>query len=160
MAKPVYTKKFDTVFVLIIFFVFALSSFMVLTLGANIYMAAAEKSQQGQDDRTGLSYIWTKVKHNDVYQQITVKDFNGQPALCLEEEADGVYYETWIYHHDGWLCELYCEKGITLSPDSGNPLVKVGTLLFSEPGNGLLAVKTDSGALFISPRGKGGIPFD
>lgn len=158
MTKSVRGRKIETVFVLIIFSVFVVSSLLLMMLGGNVYINTTEKSQRGYEERTCFSYIWAKVKYNDVYERVHVDAINGLSALCLEEEYDGVQYDTWIYFYDGWMRELYCEKGLVLSLDSGEPIIKVGSLSFVELEQGLIEVTADSGRLLISPRGKGGVP--
>ena len=55
MMKRVRGHKIDTIFVLLIFCIFAVSVLMVLMLGANTYKNMTEISRDGQDERTVLS---------------------------------------------------------------------------------------------------------
>lgn len=160
MARSVREKKIETVFVWVLFSVFAASLLLVLMLGGTIYMGVTERSKQGWEERTCLSYIWTKVKHNDAYTHVQVSDFNGLSALRLDEDYNGTQYNTWIYLYDGWVCELYCEAGLTLPPVSGNPIVKTDSLSFTTLAHGLIEVTAESNRLLIAPRGKGGIVID
>ena len=98
MVKSTGKNRIETVFVLVIFSVFALSVLMVLMLGASAYKKMTEISREGQDERTLLSFIWTKVKNGDEAGNVYVGDFYGKPALHFEEEYSGVKYETVIYH--------------------------------------------------------------
>ena len=151
-------SRIDTIFVLIIFCVFAISVLLVLMLSASIYEKMTEISREGYDDRTGLSYIWTKVKNNDNAGRIHIGDFNGVPALCFDEEFSGVTYTTRVYFHDGWIRELFSEVGIDFLLEDGFPLIEIDDLLFEEPGDGLIRVSSGGNSLLISPRGAHWVP--
>jgi len=64
MMKATRGKRIDTIFVLIIFCIFAVSVLIVLMLGAGIYRNMNDISNDGRDERTALSYLWKKVKNN------------------------------------------------------------------------------------------------
>ena len=98
MVKSTGKNKIETVFVLVIFSVFALSVLMVLMLGASVYKNMTEISRAGQDERTVLSFIWTKVKNGDKAGNVYVGEFCGLPALCFDEDYSGVTYRTVIYY--------------------------------------------------------------
>lgn len=152
MAKSVRGQKIDTVFVLIIFCIFASSVLIVLMLGGSIYKNMADISQAGYDERTCLSYIWTKVKNGDEAGKIYVDDFNGQAALCLDEVYDGVTYRTVIYYYDGWVRELFSEAGLALAPEDGVAVIKTDSLAFEQLQDGLIKAAAGAGSLLISPR--------
>ena len=153
MRKRIRRQKIDTVFVLIIFCVFAISVLMVLMLGANIYKNMTDISHEGYDDRTGLSYIWTKVKNNDEAGMVHIGDFNGVPALCFDEVYDTVTYRTRVYLYDGWVYELFSEEGIDFLPQDGEKLIKIDHLAFEELNGGLIRITSGDYSLLVSPRG-------
>jgi len=153
MTKTVRKQKIDTIFVLIIFCTFAVSILMVLTYGARIYKNLTEISRKGSEERTILSYIWTKVKNNDNAASIYVDDFYGIPALCFDEEFGGIFYKTAVYHYDGWVFELFCEKDLDLPPDAGMRIISIPELTFEELENGLIKISAGARTLLVFPRG-------
>jgi len=153
MIKNSGGRKADTVFVLIIFCVFAVSVLLVLMLGASIYKNMTEITQDGRSERTAISFIWTKVKNCDEAGSIYVGDFYGLNALCFDETLGGTEYWTVIYHYKGWVYELFCEKDLELYPEDGVQIIRVESLLFEEPGYGLIRAKAGSQSLLIYPRG-------
>ena len=153
MLKAVKRRKTDTVFVLIIFSIFAISVLMVLMLGASIYKNMTDISRDGQEDRMVLSYIWTKVKNNDDAGSVYVGDFDGIPALCFDQIYGETLYQTSIYHYDGWVYELFREKGLDLYPEDGENILKIGALTFEELEYGMIRASTGEGSLLITPRG-------
>ena len=150
--KATGRNKIDTVFVLIIFSVFALSVLMVLMLGASIYKNMTEITSDGQSERTLLSYIWTKTKNNDKEGIVRVGEFSGLSALCFDEDIDGTHYTTVIYQYDGWVYELFSETGIEMWPEDGVRVMRIDDLEFEEPGYGMIKVSTGTMSLLLAPR--------
>ena len=152
MNKALRGQRLDTIFVLIIFCVFAMSVLMVLMLGASIYNEIVDTSREGDEPRTALSYIWTKVKNNDSVDVIRIGDFQGSSALFLDEVYGDTTYSTSIYHYNGWIYELFCEVGLEFDRESGTPVLKVSDLTFNEIDEGLIKVTSGSMNLMLSPR--------
>ena len=151
-------SRIDTIFVLIIFCVFAISVLLVLMLSAEMYKKMTDISREGYDNRTGLSYIWTKVKNNDNAGKIHIGDFNGVPALCFDEEFSDVTYTTRVYFYDGWVRELFSEVGIDFLLQDGAQIIEIDDLEFEELGSGLIRISSGGDSLLISPRGARGAP--
>jgi len=149
----------DTIFVLIIFCVFAVSVLMVLMFGARTYENVTEMTREGYPDRSVLSYIWTKVKNSDESGHIYVGDFHGLPTLFIEEVISDTRYLTTIYHFDGWVYELFCEAELIYDsengfvPEDGVQIVRLDDLTFDELEYGLIRVSSDARNLLIFPRG-------
>ena len=119
MTKSTRGQRIDTVFVLIIFCIFALSVLMVLMFSASIYQNMTEISREEQDERTVLSYIRTKVRNNDTDGNVSVGEFQGLPALYYDEDIGGIAYRTSVYHYNGWVYELFSEAELDFSPEDG-----------------------------------------
>lgn len=152
MMKKASGHKMDTVFVLIIFCVFALSVLFVLMLGVSIYKNVTGLTQDGNDEQIALSYIWSKVKNDDRNGTLSVGDFYGYSSLFFDEEYDGVEYRTMIYYYDGWIRELTSEKDLEFEPVDGTEIMRIGDLSFSEQGHGIIKVASGELSLMISPR--------
>ena len=152
MSKLSRGRSIDTIFVLIVFSVFALSVLMVLMLGASVYRNINDMSNEGQSEHTALSYIWTKTKNFDNAGSIHVGDFQGVPALFIDEKLGDAYYRTAIYHFDGWLCELFSEAALEFSPGDGVRVIRVDEMHFEPVSNGLIRATTGTRSLLLSPR--------
>ena len=145
-------QRIDTVFVLIIFCIFAISVLMVLMFGASIYQNLTGMIRDGQDERAVLSYIWTKAKNDDNEGRISVGYFHGLPTLFLDEEFDRVPYRTRIYYYDGWVHELFSETELDFYPVDGTRIIEVESLDFEELDHGLIRITAGTLSLLISPR--------
>jgi len=147
------SNKIDTVFVLMIFCVFAMSVFLVLMLSASTYRNMVDISNEGQNERVAMSYIRTKIRKADTAGAISVSDFNGVSALSLVEEVGGRNFVTLIYYHEGWLNELFHEVGFDyFAPGDGIPIIRVDSLRFDMIDDSLIRITTDKESLLITPR--------
>ena len=154
MAKPVRAQKIDTIFVLAIFCVFAASVLMSLMFGASIYKNTTDKSNEKYGENICLSYVWMKVKNTDSIDNVYVDTFHDLSVLCLDEEYDGITYQTQIYLYEGWVCELFTELGLDFYPDAGMPVVEADSLSFETLDSGLIKVTVNSESLILYPRSK------
>ena len=159
MNRAIRGRNIDTVFVLIVFSIFALSVLMVLMLGASVYRNINDISLDGQVEQTTLSYIWTRTKNFDDADSLRVGEFGGVSALFIDEMIGDTEYTTAIYGHDGWLLELFSEVGLNLSPQDGIQVTRIGSLHFEEAGHGLIRVTADNKILYLSPRGGYDVPI-
>ena len=153
------TMKIGTAAALMVFCIFAMSALAVLMLGVSAYVNMTDISREEYDERVCLSYIWTKVKNGDEAGKVYIGDFQGLPALCIDEIYEGATYHTMIYHHEGRVHELFFEDGLEFSPEDGVPVIKNGSLSFERLDDGLIKVSAGSESVFVSPRGKIGIAF-
>jgi len=153
MIKGIREQKIDTIFVLIIFCVFAVSVLMVLMLGASVYRNMTEITSDGSDERTTLAYIWSKVKNSDDAQSIETGEFQGLSALYIYEEYDSVKYHTIVYYYNGWVYELFSEAELEFYPEDGIKIIKVDGLTFEDFQHGLIKVTAGRSSLLVSPRG-------
>ena len=152
MSKLSRGRNIDTIFVLIVFSIFALSVLMVLMLGASIYRNINDISHDGQSEHTALSYIWTKTKNFDDAGSVHVGDFQGVSALFIDEMLGDTQYRTAIYHYDGWLCELFSEAALEFSPADGVRVIRVDEMRFEAVDNRLIRASTGAKSVMLSPR--------
>ena len=145
-------QKIDTVFVLMIYCVYALSVLVVLMLGGNVYKNMTAISREGYNERTCLSYIWTKLKNNDDGGMITVGQFGGVSALLLNEVYGDTVYQTRIYLHDGWVYELFCEEGMDFDPEDGMQMIRADSLGFEMLDSGMIKVTSGAESVLVYPR--------
>ena len=161
MNKSGKNHTIDVIFVLAVACAFAASILMVLMLGVNVYGNIQSTSNDEFNKRVCLSYITAKVHSNDSHGGVTAGVFGDVPAIFMEEEFDGVKYNTIIYTYDGWLRELFCEQGNDLSLDSGTPVLEIDFVSFEKIKPDLLFVEYSDadgsgGRIFINLRSGGG----
>ncbi len=123
--------------------VFAVTLLMALVTGAGVYRRVAEQVEESSERRLGLTYITTKILSSDEAGRVECGGFGGGGAVYLYEELDGLTYETILYVHDGWLRELFCEKGWEPGPEAGEQIVEAQQLDVTREGNLLRLGYTD-----------------
>lgn len=97
----------DLLFTLALFCVFAASALMVVLIGASVYKNTVQQMDDNFGGRTSITYVATKIRQNDTQNGVRMEEINGIPALVLDQEIDGLVYQTWIYHNDGELREVF-----------------------------------------------------
>ena len=153
MNSATKKRSMDTIFVLIVFGIFAFSVLMVLMLGASVYRNINDISRAEQHEHTAVSYIWTKIKNFDEIDAVSIGDFGGVPAIFIDENLGGTDFRTIIYVYDGWLLEIFSEASLEFSPENGRQIVKADNMILNEAGFGLIEITLGSRKLLISPRG-------
>ena len=106
------------------------------------------ESQQALSDRyfksVTVDYVSAKaLSPGDVW----AGDFQGLPALFIDEEIDGTLYRTAVYCHDGYLKELFAAADSGLSPESGLELTPCGSFEACESMPGLRRIDFEYGGL-------------
>jgi hypothetical protein len=146
-------NMFGSVFVLLIFCLFAFGVFVTIMLSASTYQAQNETTTTGQSERIILSYVRTKIREADALNAVSVGSHHGINTLIISETLGGREYVTYVYHYDGWVREIFFEYGLEFLPGDGIAVMAAGSLWFEELQNGLLRVVTETGKMYISPRG-------
>ncbi|MDR0838199.1 MAG: DUF4860 domain-containing protein [Oscillospiraceae bacterium] len=136
-----YIHTADAVFALILFCAFAISMLMVLMTGAQAYQGVRDTVENHYSEDTCISYIAMKLRHyDDEGSSVYIGDIAGLPALYLSESFDGEEYVTAIYFYDGYVMELYAEKGYDFDPEHGFRIVAAREMTVSEPSDGLFRI--------------------
>lgn len=115
----------DILFTLALFCVFAASALLVVLIGANVYKTTVERMDVNFDTRTSITYVSTKIHQNDTAGGVYTGELDGVPALILEQVYNDKAYQTWIYHHDGALKEIFTQKSNAIHPDQGTVIMQV-----------------------------------
>lgn len=131
--RTLYTV--DTVFVLVLFAVFAITVLFVLMTGAGVYKNTQALMQERYEERTALSYITAKVNNSDTEGTISVTDFEGLSALAISAEVGGIDSVTYMYYYGGCIRELTCPAGSELSPSAGQKIIEASDLDFEADGD-------------------------
>lgn len=134
---------FDFIFILVLLCIFAFGALMTASLGSNIYKGIKGDMDSNFEFRTPLSYIATKVRQNDRIDSIRIINKEGTGALVLEAPDNGVTCETWIYEYQGFLYEVYLEKGTPFHLEDGLAMIPSHGLEFKLKGNLLQITASD-----------------
>lgn len=109
--------SFELLLVLFVFCIYAAGSLFLCVMGANTYRETTAIMQADYDLRTGVMYLAEKTRQSDVAGGIHVERIYGVDALVLTEQITGRGYETWIFVHNGMLCEEFIASGAEVQMD-------------------------------------------
>ena len=124
MKNSPNNRKTDSLLALLLFCVFAVCILAVLLTGADTYRRIAERDRASYADRTAVQYLTTRVRQADREGCVSVRDFEGCPALILSEEIDGISYETRVYYYDGYIRELFAAADGSFLPQDGEKVLE------------------------------------
>ena len=80
----------DSFFVMLLFFLFALTAFILVLIGVKQYKSTANAMNYNYEVRTVTSYLREKVRQNDSDAAISVETINGTKALCLKNTINDI----------------------------------------------------------------------
>lgn len=109
--------SFDSVFVLLVFAVFAAASLLLVVVGADVYRGVVKDGDQNGALRASLTYVTNKVRANDTVGGITLRNVEGTDVLCMQAGSLGERkLVTYLYFYDGKLLEQYgfFDEGLSL----------------------------------------------
>lgn len=147
----------DIVFTLALFCVFAASALLVVLIGANVYKSTTSMMGLNFETRTSLTYVSTKIRQNDSAGGVLLGELEGVPALILTREIDGDGYNTWIYHYEGALREIFAPENSMVAPQNGQKIMEVKSFKMETAAPGALRFTSVDSlgrdiSLVISPR--------
>ena len=131
------TKKKHTVeslFVLIIFAIFMVTSLMIVMIGANVYRGVVADTDANNALRSSCSYIANKVRSADSADAVHVTEINGIEALTIDADYGEESFRTYIYYHEGYLKESFVLEDQPFSPDFGEKVIQVDRFQMQQDG--------------------------
>lgn len=115
----------DVLFVLTLFFVFALSALTLVVLGASVYRNSVDYMDASFQNRTSYAYVTQKIRQADHDGSITCGTFDGAAAVILTDEIGDTLYNTYLYEYDGYLCELLTRADLEMKAKSGTKITPI-----------------------------------
>ena len=119
------SKKIDSVFVVALFTMFAITAFLLILIGAKQYRHTADSMDKNYEIRTINSYLTEKIRQNDAGAGAYISTIEGTPALTLQTTENDITYLTYIYYHNNALREIVVTEASVFSLDSGQEIMPV-----------------------------------
>ena len=120
------TTTLDSVFVIALFTMFAVTAFLLILIGAKQYQNTADTMDANYETRTISSYLTEKVRQNDSNGTISIKNLEGTPALSLQTTENNISYVTYIYYYQNALREIVVNDASVFSLESGQEIIQTG----------------------------------
>ena len=150
--KTVSGERAGATVALMVFCIFAMLVFSILILGVGAYRSIAGASRESFEERTSLSYIWMSVKNSESSGNVYLNDFHGLSALYIDEKIGESLYHTIIYHHNGWVYELFTGEALGFKPGAGTRIIQVESLDFQQYDEHSIMATSGDMSVFISQR--------
>lgn len=119
------SRKIDTVFIVSLFVMFAITAILLILIGARQYRFTADSMNRNYEIRTASSYLMEKVHQSDTITGVSVVDFSVGSALALTDRQNNQTYITYIYYYDGVLKELFVKEDAAFTPSAGQTIVQL-----------------------------------
>ena len=121
-----HSTKIDSVFVIALFTMFAVTAFLLILIGAKQYQHTADTMDANYESRTISSYLTEKIRQSDSQGMVAITDLEGTKALALYTFENDVTYITYIYYYDNALREIVVTESSVFSLSSGQEIIKTG----------------------------------
>lgn len=130
------SRKFDTVFIVLLFVLFALTAGMLVLIGASQYRITTDSINKNYEIRTASSYLTEKMHQYDTSPGVSVTEH----ALVFSETIEDKQYLTYIYYYDGALYELFTDADTDFIPGAGAKIISLNGFDAEKLENGLIRV--------------------
>ena len=130
-------------FIFVLLGMFALMSTLMVLLGAQMYRATVEHSEDNNQGRLLSAYVRSMIRAQDSGQTIEITEENDVPVLCMKEDWDGDVYVTRLYQHDGSLYEYYSSAEQPFDLGDGTAICEAGSFKATLDGQLLTINMTD-----------------
>lgn len=142
-----HPHSIGSLFCVLLFGLFALFLLLLVVFSARAYRAAARDMDTGTNLGTAADYLVTKFRQHDSEENLSLREFRGQQALCFTDVIEGQEYHTYIYLQDGRLKELFTASGSAASPDMGTPIASLSEFSTEETDGGFyrITMKDENG---------------
>ncbi len=148
MRKKNLPHSSALLFILLLFASLILVGVLLISMGTGVYENVLSSMNRNDETRTASAYLMQKVRQSRDSGSVTSGTLDGQDAILLSQSINGEEYCTWLYCHDGQLCELLARKNNTaLSAAAGSPVAPLDamTVTASESGDALIVSFTTNG---------------
>ena len=134
------THRIDSIFIMLLFFLFALTAFVLIMSGVRQYKATANAMDYNYEIRTVTSYLREKTRQNSSNSSISIETIDGTNALCLKSTIKDNVYNTYIYYYDDSLREMYIQDGTPFTLNLGQQIVTISGFDMDKTDDGLIIV--------------------
>ncbi|MBR3770618.1 MAG: DUF4860 domain-containing protein [Lachnospiraceae bacterium] len=130
----------DTISILLPLALFAITSFLIIAIGAGHYHSITSHRTENEKNRTVFSYLWEKFNQNDVMGSVFTADLNGISAVAMTQNVNEQIYTTYLYVYDGYLRETTVSKNTLFTPESGITITELSALEIEYCSNNLFRI--------------------
>ncbi len=101
----------EVLFMLVLFTIFVLGSFIILIFGADSYNSLVQSHNGIEELRLTQAFIGNKLAQTSVNEDVSIEYIDGGDVLVIKEYIGDNEYATYIYYEEGKLYEVYVKVG-------------------------------------------------
>ena len=132
-------------FIFVLLGLFALMSTLMVLLGAQMYRATVENSEENNQGRVLGAYVRSMVRAHDNGGGVSIEKHGDLDTLAFSETFGDDVYITWVYQYEGKLYEQFTDLTDDFSPARGTAICDANSF-HPTLEDGLLTVKMTDGA--------------
>ena len=121
----------DILFVLALFLLFAVSSILLIAVGASVYRRNVNGMEENYRARTTHAVLAEKVRSADAAGCVETGMLEEYESLLLHQDINGISYTTYLYLKDGYLTELFGRSDLALPASAGSQILECRRMDFS-----------------------------
>lgn len=110
------------VFVFVLLGVFAVFGTILVLLCSQAYRGTVLRTAEHNEARVLRSFLRHAVRAEDEAGAVTVREIDGRTMLCIGDDASDSAYVTYLYVHDGRLCEQYADGRVPFLAERGEEI--------------------------------------
>lgn len=130
--------------ILLLILVVVIMSSLLIMLGRDVYKKINNDRDNNYNIRVSTLYITNKIRQADKSNSIKIKNIAGKQSLVINEEYDGLSYETWIYSYNNSLYEITVDEGSTFELSDGNKIMDIDKFDIGKVNNNLYKVTVNN----------------
>ncbi len=132
-----------TVFMLMLFTLFAILALLLVLYGARVYQGVVDDMDASYAMRASLNYVSNKLHAADGGCAVNVEEAAGVEVLTILDEAGNI---TCMYFYQGALREQTLASGASFAPEAGQAIVELHNFTYEIKDGGMaLSAETDGG---------------
>lgn len=137
----------DIILMLGLFALFTITSLVLVVIGSRVYQNITDSMDDNYRLNTAVSYVANKARALDTAGDITLEELDGVRVLRMEQDIEGVRYQTLIYYYDGALRELFIDSAREAELSYGQSILTLSGFTIEQLDGGLYrcTAQIDSG---------------
>lgn len=125
----------QTLFVLLIAFLFTAVSLFLVLLGADAYCSSLKSITVNHQIRAALSYTANQIRSADSAEDILLDSVDGQQVLHIHSQEASKTGSTYLYFQNGYLMELFTSNEEPFELEQGEKITEIKQFSVNRNGN-------------------------
>lgn len=121
-AAVKHSHTISQAFVFLLLGVFAVMSTLMVLFSVQLYRGIVSQTEASSESRVLTSYLVNVARGNDALNQVHIDAREGVDVLVFDWLDGEDRYETLVYQHDGYLCELFADADQPFDPEFGEKI--------------------------------------